>query len=126
MEISLLEEPRRLRPRKLDWKTEWLVYNFYVRCNISMKRIATLFGIRKTLVHDVVYAWANVMCETLSKFFPAPTRSQMRRAYPKSIIKNLAKPTFACCWTQLRSARRRHPRRRSTMSCTLRTNTAPL
>ena len=25
--------------RKLSWKTEWLVYNFYARCNTSMTRI---------------------------------------------------------------------------------------
>ena len=48
------------RPRAMCWKTEWLVYNFYVRCDISMQRIATLFGVSRTTVHNVVYAWVNV------------------------------------------------------------------
>ena len=79
------------RPRAMCWKTEWLVYNFYVRCDISMQRIATLFGVSRTTVHDVVYAWANVLCVTLPKFFPAPTRSQLLRAYPKSVIKKFGR-----------------------------------
>ena len=80
-------EDRVRRPRKVHWKTEWLMYCFYARCNTSMTRIASLFGVGETLVHDVVYAWANVLCTTLAKFFPMPTRSQMLRAYPKSVIK---------------------------------------
>ncbi len=75
------------RKRKLHWKTEWLVYCFFARCNISMTRIAALFGIGRILVHDIVYAWANVLCDTLAKFFPTPTRSQMLCAYPKSVIR---------------------------------------
>ena len=78
---------KKTRNRKLHWKTEYLVYCFFVRCNISMTRIAALFGIRRTLVHDIVYGWANMLCDTLAKFFPVPTRSQMLRAYPKSVIK---------------------------------------
>ena len=50
------------RQRKVHWKTEWLIYNFYARCGISMKRISVLFGVGKTLVHDIVYAWANLLC----------------------------------------------------------------
>lgn len=75
--------------RKLSWKTEYLVYCFYAKCNISMRRVAGLFGIGPTLVHNIVYAWANVLCRTLEKFFPTPTRSQMLRAYPISHIKYL-------------------------------------
>ena len=52
-----------------------------------MARTAKLFCISTTLVHDIVYAWANLLCVTLEKFFPVPTRSQMLRAYPKSVIK---------------------------------------
>ena len=75
------------RRRKVLWKTEYLIYNFYVCSNISMRRVAALFGIGATTVHDIVYAWANVLCNALEKFFPAPTRSQMLRAYPMSVIK---------------------------------------
>ena len=67
------------------------MYNCYVRCDISLKRIATLFGMSVTLVHNVVYAWANVLCGTLPKFFPAPTRSQLFCAYPKSVIKKFGR-----------------------------------
>jgi hypothetical protein len=78
---------KKSRSRPLHWKTEYLVYCFFVRCNISMTRIAALFGIGRNLVHDIVYAWANMLCDTLTKAFPTPTRSQMLRAYPKSVMK---------------------------------------
>ncbi|KAL7549609.1 hypothetical protein ACHAWF_013483 [Thalassiosira exigua] len=81
------ERKRRGPKRKLDWKTEWLVYCFYVHANIKMRRVGALFGIGTTLVHDIVYAWANLLCLSLDRLFPTPTRSQMLRAYPKSIIK---------------------------------------
>jgi len=77
----------RSRRRKLSWKDEFLVYCFYAKCNLSMRRTGALFGIKQTLVHDIVYAWANVLCLTLEKLFPVPTRSQILRAYPKSMIK---------------------------------------
>lgn len=79
--------PKLGRNRKLGWKDEYLVYCFYARCNISMRRVAALFGIGSTLVHNIVCAWANVLCDTLEKFFPVPTRSEILRAYPKSVLK---------------------------------------
>jgi regulator of replication initiation timing len=78
---------QRTRKRTLHWKTEYLVYCFFTRCNISMTRIAALFGVGRILVHDIVYGWANMLADTLAQFFPVPTRSQMLRAYPKSVIK---------------------------------------
>jgi hypothetical protein len=74
------------RRRKLHWKTEWLVYCFYVRCNLSMRRVAALFGVRVTLVHNIIYAWANLLCDILGRIFPVPTRSQLLQSYPKSVI----------------------------------------
>jgi hypothetical protein len=74
-------------PRKLHWKTEYLIYCFYVKCNISQKRCAALFGVGCTLVHDIVYSWANLLCDALEQIFPVPTRSQLLRAYPKSVLK---------------------------------------
>ena len=74
------------RKRKLDWKTEWLVYNCYVVCNFSLKRIAALFHVSPTYVHNVIYAWANLLCTVLEKLFPTPTREQMLSAYPKSVL----------------------------------------
>ena len=78
---------KRRRRRKIHWKTEWLVYNLYTRCNISMGRVAALCGIGKTSVHDIVYAWANYLCLALDKLCRTPTRSQMLRAYPKNIVR---------------------------------------
>ena len=75
------------RKRKLHWKTEWLIYNFYARYGISMARISALFHAGAMLVHDIVYAWANLLGICLSKIFPSPKGSQMLRAYPKSYIK---------------------------------------
>jgi hypothetical protein len=78
---------RRGPKRKLHWKTEFLVYCFYAKCNISTERTAAFFGTGKTLVHDIVYGWANFLCDSLAKFFPTPTRSQMLAAYPISMIR---------------------------------------
>jgi hypothetical protein len=76
------------RKRKMHWKTEWLVYCFYVHCGMSMERIMPFFGIKSnTTVHNIVYGWANVLYVALREFFPAPTRSQMLRAYPASVFK---------------------------------------
>ena len=82
-----VEKSRRGRKRSLHWKSEWLVYCCYVHCNISQDRTAALFGISDTLVHDIVYAWANLLCKALGKLFPVPTRNQLLRAYPKSVIR---------------------------------------
>ena len=93
LEDVIMEEPEdeksetRGRRRKLHWETEWLVYCFYVRCNISLRRTGALFGIGATLVHDIVYAWSCMLCESLGALFPVPTRSQMLQAYPLSVIK---------------------------------------
>ena len=73
--------------RKMDWKTKWLIYYFYARCNVSTRRFLALFDINMTLVPDIVYTLANVLCTTLPNFFPMPTESQLLRAYPKSVIK---------------------------------------
>jgi hypothetical protein len=75
----------------LDWKTEWLIYNLYAQGGLSMKTVSKLFGVGTTLVHSIVYAWANVLCVTLEKFFPVPTRSQLLRSYPKSVIKKFGR-----------------------------------
>ena len=75
------------RRRTLDWRTEWLVYCLYAKCNMSMERIEPLFGISSCMIHNIVYAWANLLVVSLRKLFPLPTRSQMLRAYPKSVVK---------------------------------------
>ena len=92
--IDKADSARMGRKRKLNWKTKWLVYNCYVRCNTSMKHISALFGISNisvTLVHNIVYAWANTLCVMLAKFFLVPTRSKMLRAYLKSVIKTFGR-----------------------------------
>ena len=63
------------------------MYCVYAKCNLSMARTAALFAISPKLVHEIVYAWANVLYITLAKFFPTPTRSQMLRAYLESHVK---------------------------------------
>jgi hypothetical protein len=47
----------RSRRRKLSWKDEFLVYCFYAKCNLSMRRTGALFGIKQTLVHDIVMCY---------------------------------------------------------------------
>ena len=58
--------PKRRGPkRKLHWKTEFLIYCFYAKCNISMKRTAAFFGIGKTLVHDILFMVGPISCVIL-------------------------------------------------------------
>ena len=83
---------RRLR-RKLDWKTKWLIHNLYARYILSMKRVLKLFDANMMLVHTNVYAWANMLCVSLEKFFKVPIRNQLLRPYPKSMIKTSDTPT---------------------------------
>eukprot|EP00562_Extubocellulus_spinifer_P031445 CAMPEP_0178710732 /NCGR_PEP_ID=MMETSP0699-20121125/17939_1 /TAXON_ID=265572 /ORGANISM="Extubocellulus spinifer, Strain CCMP396" /LENGTH=841 /DNA_ID=CAMNT_0020359303 /DNA_START=197 /DNA_END=2725 /DNA_ORIENTATION=+ len=78
---------RRGPERKLDWRTEYLIYSVYAHSGWKMRSVAALFGISMTLVSDIVYAWANVLVDTLRQFFPTPTRSQMLRAYPASVVR---------------------------------------
>ena len=111
--------------RKLCWKTEWLVYCFYVHGNASMKQVAPLFGIGTTLIHDIVYAWANFLCISLEKLFPVPTRSWMLRPYPKSALKNLDMQISSCCWMQRKSLQKLHPWKLWMQFCTQLTNTIP-
>ena len=92
---------RRQMVRKLDWKTERLVYNLYACYGLSMKRVSKLFCAGTALVHSIVYAWANMLGVTLEKFFPVPTRSQLLRSYPKSVIKNFGRANFLSCSTPL-------------------------
>lgn len=113
---------KKTRNRKLHWKTEYLVYCFFVRCNISMTRIAALFGIRRILVHDIVYDWAIMLRDTLAKFFPVPTRSQMLRAYPKVWLRSLVTRTSSCFLMRLRSLPRLRPWSQSMQYYTLHTN----
>jgi len=96
---------QRTRKRTLHWKTEYFVYCFFTRCNISMTRIATLFGVGRILVHDIVYGWANMLADTLAQFFPVPTRSQMLRAYrtPRASSRSSVMHLFLCCLMPLRS-----------------------
>ena len=53
-----------------------------------MKCIRKLFSISKTMVHSIVYTWANMLCVAFTKKFSMPTWSQLLWAYPKSVMKN--------------------------------------
>eukprot|EP00978_Attheya_sp_CCMP212_P008150 scaffold19021_cov44-Attheya_sp.AAC.2 len=61
------------RKRKLDWKTEWLIYNCYVRCGFRMKEMEVFFYISDTVISDIVYAWANLLNDAFGYIFPTPT-----------------------------------------------------
>ena len=76
--------------RKVSYRTEWLVYCIYTHSGWTQRQIAALFGIGPTLVSDIVYAWANLLDQVLLRFFPAPTRSQMLRAYPVSVLRKFS------------------------------------
>jgi len=76
--------------RKVSYRTEWLVYCIYTHSGWTQRQIAALFGIGPTLVSDIVYAWANLLDQVLRRFFPAPTRSQMLRAYPVSVLRKFS------------------------------------
>lgn len=76
------------RKRMFNWKTEWLIFCFNARCGITQERIAPLFGVKSsTTIHNIIYAWANVLYRALNALFPTPTRSDMLRAYPISVLR---------------------------------------
>jgi len=74
------------RQGKLDYKSEYLVYNIYVHCGWTERLIAPLFDVSPMTVHNIIYAWANLMNDVLSAWFPTPTRSQLLRSYPNSLF----------------------------------------
>ena len=80
------------RPRKLDYKTEYLVYSIYVHGGWTEEQLAALFGISAPLVSDLVHTWAVFIGDYFAKCMPIPTRSQMLRAYPARIL-----ATFGHC-----------------------------
>eukprot|EP00978_Attheya_sp_CCMP212_P040609 scaffold223661_cov43-Attheya_sp.AAC.1 len=72
------------RKRKVDWKTEWRIYNCYVRCGFRLEEMEVFFGVSDSLASDIVYAWANLLNDAFKYMFPTPTRSHMLGAYPES------------------------------------------
>ena len=82
---------------KLDWKTEYLGYCFYVKCNISMRRTADLFGVSGVLVHDIAYAWANVLCLTLKNSSPFQQEVRCFVHIQRVSSKSLGTQIFSCC-----------------------------
>jgi len=64
------EMKKRVYRRKLHWKTEYLAHYFYVHAGLNMRRGATLFRIGITLMHDIVYAWANFLMSAWRSSFP--------------------------------------------------------
>ena len=80
------------RPRKLDYKTEYLVYSIYVHGGWTEEQLAALFDISAPLVSDLVHTWAVFIGDYFAKCMPIPTRSQMLRAYPARIL-----ATFGHC-----------------------------
>ena len=73
-------------------------------------------------IHDIVYAWANMLCDTLAKAFPTPTRSQMQGHTQRVWWKSLGMHIFSCYWTQRRFLRRLHQWSQSTQYYTRHTN----
>eukprot|EP00978_Attheya_sp_CCMP212_P014213 scaffold36167_cov51-Attheya_sp.AAC.2 len=51
------------RKRKVDWKTEWLIYHCYVCCGFRLKEMEVfLLGVSDALASDIVYAWTGQIC----------------------------------------------------------------
>jgi len=72
--------------RRLDWKTEYLLFSVYCRAGLTQEATGALFGISDSIVLDIVYQWANFLNDSLSLMFPTPTRSQLLRQYPSHFI----------------------------------------
>jgi hypothetical protein len=79
--------PDKRRQRKCHYKTDWLIFNLYIHSGWTQNQIAPLFGISYTTVYNVVYAWANLLYDVLSAWFPLPTRAQMLQAYPRQLYR---------------------------------------
>ena len=74
------------RPRKLDYKTEYLVYSIYVHGGWTESMLSALFGVDESVVCDIVTTWANYLDRFFARAFPTPTRSQVLRAYPARVL----------------------------------------
>ena len=61
----------------------------YVRGGLLVQRTVALFGIGRTLVHNVIYTWANILCDKFKVLFAVPICSQMLCAYPKTMVRKL-------------------------------------
>ena len=74
-------------PEKSPVKKEYLVFSVYAHCGFTEEAIAPLFGVHPTTVHNIIYAWSNLLDDIFSAWFPAPTRSQLLRSYPISLYR---------------------------------------
>jgi hypothetical protein len=75
------------RNHKLDYKTEWLVYNLYIHAGWTELQIAPLVGAGYGTIYNIIYFWANLLNDVLSAWFPRVSRSQMLRAYPEAMLR---------------------------------------
>jgi hypothetical protein len=99
----LMRQKKRPGPkRKLDWKTEYLVYCFYAKCNISMRRTAALFGIKQIL--------GQTFCARLwaSRFFQFQLGVRCLQPIPLATLGSLAMYIHLCFWMPQRYLQKLH------------------
>ena len=85
------------RHGKLDWKTEYLVYCLYAKCNMLLRRTAALFGVSGVLVHNIVHAWAKFLCITLQHSSPFQQEARCFVHIQRVSSKSLGMQIFSCC-----------------------------
>lgn len=70
----------------MTWKDDFLAWCIYVRAGTTMEFAAAVVAISIGRMSDIFHEWNNVLDESLQLMFPAPTRSQTLRAYPRRFI----------------------------------------
>lgn len=76
--------------RKLDYRTEWLIYNLYIHAGWTELQIEPLDDVGYTTIYNIIYFWANLLNDVLTAWFPRVTRSQLLRAYRQAILRKHA------------------------------------
>jgi hypothetical protein len=82
---------RRIAARKegamtMTWKDDFLAWSIYVRAGTTMDFAAAVVGVSNGRMSDIFHEWNNLLDSSLQQMFPAPTRNQMLRAYPRRFI----------------------------------------
>ena len=72
--------------RSLDFKTECMIYSFFVKGGLSYRQIRFFTGASHSLISDIVRTWAVFLDKSFARIFPVPTKDQILQNYPEHYI----------------------------------------
>jgi len=75
-----IEKSKRTRSR--SYKDDFFAFCVYLKSGATQEFVACLFGMSQATMSNIFHNWAQLLDDTLQRWFPTPTRSQVLRAYP--------------------------------------------